>query len=124
VKVGSAFQLPVTIEGGADIAAVPMQITYDPAKLSLINVSSGDFLTRDGQAVAVVHRDEGPGLITLNVSRPPGAAGVSGAGVVCVLGFQAKTAGETSVVITRPTALSSAQQQLPASGGRVAIQVQ
>jgi general secretion pathway protein D len=124
VKVGSAFQLPVNIEGGADIAAVPMQITYDPAKLSLINVSGGDFLTRDGQAVAVVHRDEGPGLITLNVSRPPGAAGMSGAGVVCVLGFQAKAAGESSVVITRPTALNSAQQQLPASGGRIAIQVQ
>jgi general secretion pathway protein D len=124
VKVGSAFQLPITVEGGADIAAVPMQITYDPSKLSLVNVSGGDFLSRDGQAVAVVHRDEGPGLITLNVSRPPGAAGMSGAGVVCVIGFQAKAAGETSVVITRPTALSSAQQQLPASGGRIAIQVQ
>jgi general secretion pathway protein D len=124
VKTGSAFQLPVTIEGGTDIAAVPMQITYDPAKLSLINVSGGDFLTRDGQAVAVVHRDEGPGLITLNVSRPPGAAGLNGAGVVCVLGFQAKAAGEANVVITRPTALNSAQQQLPASGGRIAIQVQ
>jgi len=124
VKVGTAFQVPVTIEGGTDIAAVPMQITYDAAKLSLNNVSGGDFLTRDGQAAAVVHRDEGPGLITLNVSRPPGAAGVNGAGVICVLGFQAKAAGETSIVITRPTALNSAQQQLPVSGGRVAIQVQ
>jgi general secretion pathway protein D len=101
-----------------------MQITYDPAKLSLVNVNSGDFLSRDGQAVAVVHRDEGPGLITLNVSRPPGAKGVNGAGVVCILGFQAKTAGQTNLVITRPTALNSAQQSLPASGGRTSIQIQ
>jgi general secretion pathway protein D len=124
VAVGSAFQVSVTIDGGTDIAAVPMQITYDPAKLSLVNVNSGDFLSRDGQAVAVVHRDEGPGLITLNVSRPPGAKGVNGAGVVCILGFQAKTAGQTNMVITRPTALNSAQQSLPASGGRISIQIQ
>jgi len=124
IPVGTAFQVPVTIDGGTDIAAVPMQITYDPAKLVLVNVNSGEFLSRDQQAVAVVHRDEGPGLITLNVSRPPGAKGVNGAGVVCILGFQAKAAGETSVVITRPTALNSAQQSLPASGGRTSIQIQ
>ena len=106
-----------------DISAVPMQVTYDPAKLSLINVKSGEFLGQDGQAVAVAHRDEGPGLITLNVARPPGVAGVNGSGVVCVLGFQAKAAGETAVTITRPTALNSAQQQLPATGGRTVIQV-
>lgn len=124
IALGSAFQVPVQIDGGTDIAAVPMQVTYDPAKLSLVNVNSGEFLSHDGQAVAVVHRDEGPGLITLNVSRPPGAKGVNGSGVVCTLGFQAKAAGETSVVITRPTALNSAQQSLPASGGRTSIQIQ
>jgi general secretion pathway protein D len=38
-------------------------------------VDSGDFLGRDGQAVALVHRDDGPGLININASRPPGAPG-------------------------------------------------
>ncbi len=67
-------------------------------------------LGRDGQAVALVHRDDGPGAITINASRPPGAAGVSGSGVVCVLSFQAKTAGDSVIAITRPAAVNSAQQ--------------
>ena len=111
------------LNGGADIASVPLQISYDPAKLSLVNVDSGDFLSRDGQAVVLTHRDDGPGLILINASRPPGAAGVNGTGVVCILSFQAKTAGASDVVLTRPGAVSSKQQQLPAQGGRVSIQV-
>jgi general secretion pathway protein D len=123
VAVGASFKVPIVLNGGADIASVPLQISYDPAKLSLVNVDSGDFLSRDGQAVVLTHRDDGPGLILINASRPPGAAGVSGTGVVCILSFQAKSAGASDVVLTRPGAVSSKQQQLPAQGGRVSIQV-
>ena len=123
VTVGTTFKVPVMLNGGADIASVPLQISYDPAKLSLVNVDSGDFLSRDGQAVVLTHRDDGPGLILINASRPPGAAGVNGTGVVCILSFQAKTAGASDVVLTRPGAVSSKQQQLPAQSGRVSIQV-
>jgi general secretion pathway protein D len=123
VAVGATFKIPVMLNGGADIASVPLQISYDPAKLSLVNVDSGDFLSRDGQAVVLTHRDDGPGLILINASRPPGAAGVNGTGVVCILSFQAKTAGASDVVLTRPGAVNSKQQQLPAQGGRVSIQV-
>ncbi len=123
VAAGAAFQVPVVLNGGTDIASVPLQIQYDPAKLSLLNVDKGDFLGRDGQAVALVHRDDGPGTITVVASRPPGAAGVSGNGVVCVLSFQAKAAGQSAIVITHPGAVTSAQQQLPAQGARVDILV-
>jgi general secretion pathway protein D len=116
VAVGATIQIPVVLTGGVDISAVPLQIQYDPAKLSLINVGLGDFLGQDGQAVALVHRDDGPGAITLNASRPPGAAGASGAGVVCVLSFQAKATGESAITITRPAALTSAQQPVPVQG--------
>jgi general secretion pathway protein D len=112
------------LSGGTDIASVPLQIQYDTAKLSLVNVDSGDFLSRDGQPVALVHRDDGPGSIIIGASRPPGAAGVSGTGVVCVLSFQAKTAGESAIVITHPGAVTSAQRQVPAKGAQVSIRVQ
>jgi general secretion pathway protein D len=121
VAVGATFQIPVVLMGGTDIASVPLQLQYDPAKLSLVNVDSGDLLSHDGQTVALVHRDDGPGSITINASRPPGAAGVSGAGVVCVLSFQAKAAGESVLAITRPAAVNSAQQQLQAKGAQVSI---
>jgi general secretion pathway protein D len=123
VAVGATFQVPVVLNGGTNIAAVPLQIKYDPAKLSLLNVDLGDFLGRDGQPVALVHRDDGPGTIILSSSRPPGAAGVSGTGVVCVLSFQAKASGDSVIVITHPGAVTSAQQQLPVTGAQISIQV-
>ena len=123
VAPGASFQVSVVLNGGTNVAAVPLQISYDPAKLSLVNLDSGNFLSSDGQAVALVHRDDGPGTINVVASRPPGAAGVSGTGVVCVLTFQAKTAGDSVIAITRPGAVSSTQQQLPATGAQVNIQV-
>jgi general secretion pathway protein D len=123
VAAGATFQVPVVLTGGKDIASVPLQIQYDPAKLSLINVTSGDLLSRDNQAVALVHLDDGPGSITINTARPPGVAGVSGAGVVCVLSFQAKAAGETRLSLTRAVAINSTQQQLLSKGSQVTIAV-
>ena len=113
--VGATFQVPVALSGANDIASVPLQIQYDPGKLKLINVDSGDLLGKDGQAVALVHRDDGPGMITIAASRPPGVAGVSGAGTVCTLTFQAAVAGESDLVITRPGALDSAQRMVAAT---------
>jgi len=123
VSVGSTIQMPIVITGARDIASVPLQVQYDPSKLALVNVGDGDFLGRDGQAVALVHRDDGPGTITLNASRPPGAAGVSGAGVVCVLSFQAKAAGSTTVSITRPGAMTSGQQPVQAQPSETTVVV-
>jgi general secretion pathway protein D len=123
VAAGSTFQVPIVLMGATDIASVPLQIQYDPAKLSLVNVSPGDLLSRDGQAVALVHRDDGAGSVNIVASRPPGAAGVAGAGVVCVLSFQAKAAGESVVSMTRAAAVNSAQQQVQAQGGQLSIVV-
>jgi general secretion pathway protein D len=113
----------VVLNGGTDISAVPLQISYNPATLSLLNVDNGSYLNHDGQAVALVHRDDGPGTININASRPPGAAGVSGNGVVCVLTFQAKAVGDSVIAITRPGAVNSAQHLLPAQGANVSVQV-
>jgi len=120
---GTTFQVPVVLTGGADVAAVPLQVQYDPAKLSLVNVGDGDLLNRDGQVVQMAHRDDGPGNITLNVSRPPGAPGVSGAGVVCVLTFQAKASGPTNLSITRGGAMNSAGKPLQAQTSQATLDV-
>ncbi|HEY1577426.1 MAG TPA: cohesin domain-containing protein [Terracidiphilus sp.] len=121
---GTTFQVPVVLTGGTDVSSVPVQVQYDPAKLSLVNVGDGDLLNRDGQIVAMAHRDDGPGSITMNVSRPPGAPGVSGAGVVCVLTFQAKAQGATTLNITRAGAMNSVGKPLQAQTSQATITVQ
>lgn len=131
-KVGSTFQVKVNLAGGTDVYSVPLQLQYDQTKLSLINVDLGDtqgangmdFLGKDGQTVALVHRDDGNGNVAISASRPPGTRGVNGSGTVCVLTFKATAPGPAAVVVTKPVVRNSQQQAEPATGSRAIVQVQ
>ncbi|MDE3199406.1 MAG: type II and III secretion system protein [Acidobacteriota bacterium] len=124
ISTGSTFQVPIVLTGGTDIASVPMQVTYNPAHLSLVNVDKGDLLGRDGKDVTLLHRDDPPGTLVVNAARPPGSGGVSGAGVVCVLTFQAKEKGDTPITISRAGAMNSAQQAVQVQAGQISVSVQ
>ena len=121
--VGSTFQVAVMLGNGKDIYSVPLQLQFNPALLELVNVDAGDFLGRDGQAVAIVHRDEGNGLVTISTSRPPGATGVSGQGSVCTLTFKAIAAGDSNLGLVKIGARNSAQAALPAVGTQAVVHV-
>ncbi len=123
VAPGSTFQVPVLLNGGTNVASVPLRLHYDPAHLALVNVSEGDFLAGGGQAVALVHRDDGAGNLTVVASRPPGAPGLSGSGVICVLTFQAKTPGSSVLAITHGGVVNTSQQQVNAATSQVGITV-
>lgn len=126
VAAGVTFQVPIVVTGAKDIASLPLQVHYDPARLSLVNVGDGDFLGRDGQSVTLIHTDDTTtGMIKINTSRPPGVAGMSGAGVICVLSFQAKTAsaGQTTIAIARSGATTSTQQPVQAELGQTTVAI-
>ena len=131
VKAGSTFQIKVDLSDGKDVYAVPMRVKYDSKRLSLINVdltgspnAPTSFLGKDGQAVALVHRDDGNGQVEISASRPPGVKGVSGNGTVCVLSFKAKAAGDATIAITRPVIRNSQEQSIPAVGSLAVVHVQ
>jgi general secretion pathway protein D len=71
-----------------------------------------------------VHRDDGSGGVAISASRPPGVAGVSGSGQMCVLAFQAKAAGDSIVSITKAAARDSKHQALPVITARAIVHVQ
>jgi general secretion pathway protein D len=123
-KVGSTFQIAMNLSGGTDVFATPMQVQYDPAKLTLVNVDAGDFLGHDGQAVALVHRDDGAGGVAISAARPPGVSGVTGSGPLCVLTFQAKAPGDSIVNVTKAAARNSQQQALPVVTSGTIVHVQ
>ncbi len=121
--VNSTFVVNVMITGH-NLYSVPVQMSYDPRMLQLVNVSNGGFLGRDGQAVALVHRDDpASGSLQVNATRPPGTAGVSGEGAVFTLTFLAKAAGQSTLSITRALARDPNMQALPATGGQAMITV-
>jgi general secretion pathway protein D len=121
--VGSTFQVAVMLGNGKDIHSVPLEMQFNPAVLQLVNVDAGDFLSRDAQAVSVVHRDNGEGGVTISMSRPPGAAGMTGQGNVCTLTFKAVAAGDSNLSLTKVGARNSAQATLPAVGTQAVVHV-
>jgi len=122
--VGSTFKVQVMMTGGVDAYSAWSQMQYDATKLSLINVDVGDLLGKDGQPVALVHRDDGGGSVTISASRPPGVAGITGGGTVCTLTFQSKAAGDASIATLRPVVRNSKQQQLAATGSQAVVHIQ
>jgi general secretion pathway protein D len=113
------------ISGAQNVHSVPVQLNYDPKMLQLVNVSNGGFLSQDGQAVALVHReDEAVGQSQITATRPPGAGGVSGQGSVVTLTFQAKTDGQTPLTITRGGARDPGLQPITVNGAQAAVTVQ
>ncbi|PYY17735.1 MAG: type II and III secretion system protein [Acidobacteria bacterium] len=122
---GGTFTVSVTMNGGMDVASVPLQITYDPKRLSVVKIDNGDFLTKDGQPVALVNRDDvNSGVLVASASRPPGSGGVSGQGTVFTVTLQAKQPGDTVLSITRPGARNSQQQPIQVLGSQMTVKVQ
>jgi general secretion pathway protein D len=122
---GSTFAVNVMVSGGQNVYSVPMQLNYDPNQLQVVNVSNGGFLSQDGQAVALVHRDDAStGTLQITATRPPGAGGVSGQGAVITLTFMAKSAGQSSLTITRGGAKDPAMQPIPMNGAQATVSIQ
>jgi len=122
---GSTFTVNVMLSGGQNVYSVPVQLNYDPNQVQVVNVSNGGFLSQDGQAVALVHRDDPvTGTLQVTATRPPGAGGVSGQGAVVTLTFMAKGAGQSALTITRGGARDPAMQPIAMSGAQAAITIQ
>jgi len=122
---GTTFTVNVMVSGGQNVYSVPVQLNYDPNQLQVVNVSNGGFLSQDGQAVALVHRDDPlTGTLQVTATRPPGAGGVSGQGAVVTLTFMAKAPGQSALTITRGGARDPAMQPIAMSGAQAAITIQ
>jgi len=122
---GNTFVVNLLLSGAQNVYSVPVQMNYDPAKLQLVNVSNGGFLSQDGQAVALVHReDETTGTLQITATRPPGSGGVSGQGAVVTMTFLAKASGQTPLTITRGGARDPGQQAIAVNGAQASVTVQ
>jgi general secretion pathway protein D len=114
---GATFTVNVLLSGVQNAHTVPLQVVYDPKLLQVMNVSNGGFLSQDGQAVALVHReDDSTGTMQITATRPPGASGVSGQGTVVVLTFLAKSSGQGTLTISKGGVRDPNMQAVPVAG--------
>jgi general secretion pathway protein D len=122
---GATFSVSVLMNGTSNVFSVPLQVTYDPKLLQVVNVSNGGLLSQDGQAVALVHRDDDTsGTLQITATRPPSSGGVSGNGSVVVLTLQAKAPGQSMLVISQGGARDPGMQAIPVSGATATVTVQ
>ena len=122
---GNTFMVNLLISGAQNVYSVPVQVNYDPKMLQLVNVSNGGFLSQDGQAVALVHReDEAIGQSQITATRPPGSGGVSGQGAVITMTFEAKASGQTPLTITRGGARDPGLQAITVNGAQASVTVE
>jgi len=124
-RAGSTFAVNVLINGAQNVYSVPLQVSYDPKVLQVVNVSNGGLLSQDGQAVALVHRDDdSSGTLQITATRPPGAGGISGGGAVVTLTFLAKGSGQSTLTISKGGARDPGMQAMPVAGAVGTITVQ
>jgi general secretion pathway protein D len=122
---GSTFAVNVVLTGAQNAYSIPLQISYDPKMLQVVNVSNGSFLSQDGQAVALVHRDDdASGTLQITTTRPPGAGGVSGQGTIVTLTLMGKAAGQSTLTIARGGVRDPGMQSAPAAGAAVTVTIQ
>jgi general secretion pathway protein D len=122
---GSTFAVNVVLSGAQNAYSVPLQISYDPKMLQVVNVSNGGFLSHDGQAVALVHRDDDTtGTLQITATRPPGAGGISGEGTIVTLTLVAKAPGQSTLTIARGGVRDPGMQSAPAAGAAMNVTIQ
>jgi len=122
---GATFAVNVLLTGAQNVYSVPLQVSYNPKILQVVNISNGGFLSQDGQAVALVHRDDDQsGALQITATRPPGSGGISGQGAVVTLTFLAKASGQSALTISKGGARDPAMQALPVAGGVATVSVQ
>jgi general secretion pathway protein D len=122
---GSTFTVNVLLKGAQNVYSVPLQVSYDPKILQVVNVSNGGLLSQDGQVVGIVHRDDdSTGTLQISATRPPGTAGVSGQGSVVTLTFLAKGSGQSTLAISKGGARDPAMRAVPVAGAVATVTVQ
>jgi len=121
---GSTFTVNVNLAGGQNVSSVPLQITYNPRVLQVLNVSNGTLLSQDGQAPSLVNRDDSmTGILSLTAERPPQSPGISGDGSVFTLTFQARAPGQSTLSINRASIKNATGQTTAASGSQAIVTV-
>ncbi len=125
VRRGEIFTVSLVIENATDVFNAPMKFKFDPRFLRLNDVTRGGFLSRDGQQIIFTRNilnDSGDAAIILN--RLPGAGGISGAGTLVTLTFQAVAQGATQVTIPDLTIRNSRMQALPVTAPALQVSVE
>lgn len=117
------YTMPLLISDASQVGSVRVTIAYNPAVLKARTVTQGPFMTNGGATTTFTPNiNEAAGRVDINIGRPANAPGVSGAGLLGAIVFDAVAAGNANVTIT-VTALTPGGQPVTAAGQPVSVVV-
>jgi hypothetical protein len=82
------------------VSSVTLTITYNPAALRVRAVQEGSFMRQGGTATFTQQVDATAGRVDIAITRTADATGVSGAGLLAALLFDAVAAGPGNITGT------------------------
>ena len=96
VYVGVSFTLDLMVENVTDLSGWQADIAFNPAVLSAVSVTEGDFLLKDGGSTFFQEGsiNNTTGEITELIAARTTGGGVSGTGVLLSIIFEAQATGE------------------------------
>ena len=117
---GGTYTMPIQISDVAQLGSVTVTISYNPAVLKARTVTQGSFMSTGGVVTTFTPKiNEAAGRVDILIGRPAGAAGVSGAGLLGAVVFEAVAPGAGNVKLTAtaltPTAQPITLQVAPAT---------
>ncbi|OQX25435.1 MAG: hypothetical protein BWK80_15590 [Desulfobacteraceae bacterium IS3] len=132
IDTGNTFNANIKVEGAVDLAGFQLELVYDPAILSIINVVLGNFLPTPGRTVVTIPGmpeydiDNEAGMLTCNRVTEGTGAGASGSGTLATITFQVISLSDdllkiinASLTDTKGTESSIANGKLSTANGNV-----
>lgn len=98
-RVGETFDLVLRIKSGAAVRGMPMLLGYPKDRLSLLEVSEGDYFRKNGVPTSFAKSvDSESGRVRVGLQRQQGI-GASGEGEVVSFKFRALTPGAADIAL-------------------------
>ena len=119
---GGPYTLPIQISDVTQLGSIRITLTYNPAVLRARQVTQGTFMTSGGITTVFTPRIDEAGRVEILIGRPVGAPGVSGAGLLGAIVFDAVAAGQANLTMTA-TALTPSAQPIAVQIGPLSLVV-
>ena len=125
LKPGQMTTVSVVVENVTDLFSIPLLLQYNPAVISVEDVTQGGFLSGGTQEIAIVQRvDKEHGQAVISATRQPNSSGVSGNGTLLGLVVHALAPGDSTLSVVQANARNSQQKPIPLVSGEAAFHVQ
>lgn len=109
----------ISLDNNDDIASLPLQLQFDPKRLSLVDIKSPDLSGNEDRHVAPVSRDDVNGEVTL--SAAPAARSSS---VLYLVRLRPIEAGQTSIRLAPSVGINREQKNIRVAGAESNIEIQ